>query len=174
MTLLISHSSSRPAISLKPTPNRLLFAWFCMWLRGIILIKISGCFCLLALNRLTFLGSPSLCMGERGPGAHQPARAGLHVSVLLPQPPNPWDCSWVPARLDDSLPGFSDISWPSPSAPSLTCLYSPSTLPSLLLRGLLSLSVHLLFLVLLAHPYILSRFASEQRGILQLVLAQEL
>lgn len=85
--------------------------------------------------------------------------------VLLPQPPNPWDCSWVPARLDDSLPGFCDISWPSPSARSLTCLYSPSTLRSLLLRGLLSLSVHLLFLVLLAHPYILSRFASEQRSI---------
>lgn len=46
----------------------------------------------------------------RGPGSQQPARAGLHISVLQPQPPKPWDCSWIPAHFGDSLPGFCDIS----------------------------------------------------------------
>lgn len=71
LALLISHSSPRPTISLKPTPNSLLFAWFCMWLWEIILIKISGCLCLLVLSQLPLF--PLLCVW---------GRAGSRVSAV--------------------------------------------------------------------------------------------
>lgn len=63
--------------------------------------------------------------GRAGPGSQQTAQAGLHVSVLRPQLPEPWNCSWIPPHLGDSLSGFCDISWSFLSTPPLTRLCSP-------------------------------------------------
>lgn len=121
LALLISHSSPHPTISLKPIPNRLLFAWFCMWLWELLSSRsqvVSACSS--SVSSLSLF--PLLCVwGRADPGSQQPAQHRLasmsqcsSLSLLSPG----IAAGFLPTLVTPSL-GSVISSGPPPFHPSL-------------------------------------------------------